>query len=163
MDAELLERLESEHRMVEQLFAELEEATEAEQQQPLVDQLEQALSKHMRVEESEVYPELAKIDGEMEEEAETEHQLGRDGLDKLRQMVGEPGFGAAVAMLKAGIEHHVEEEEGEVFPKLRRELGLADSSEATKSELYEQAKQAGIEGRSTMTKDELAASLSDPK
>lgn len=162
MDTALLERLENEHRLVEQLFAQLEEASEAEQQRPLVDELEAALSKHMQVEESEVYPALAEIDGEMEQEAETEHELGREGLSKLRALIGEPGFGAAVAMLKAGIGHHVEEEEeGEVFPKLRQELGLSGNGGPTKEALYEQAKQAGVEGRSTMSKDELAAAVNE--
>lgn len=154
MDATLLSRLESEHREVERIFAKLEEATEADDQKPLVAELEAALSAHMQVEESEVYPEVARIDGEMEKEAEIEHELGRDGLAKLKELIGRPGFGAAVAMLKAGIEHHVEDEEGKVFPKLREAMGMP-SSGATKEELYEQAKQADVEGRSSMTKDEL--------
>ena len=35
------------------------------------------------------------------------------------------------------------------------------SEDATKAELYEQAKEAGIAGRSTMSKDELKAALDD--
>ena len=76
-------------------------------------------------------------------------------MAKLHELVGQPGFGAAVAMLKAGIAHHVEEEETEVFPKLREALGYP-AADATKRDLYKQAQAAGIEGRSTMTKDELA-------
>jgi iron-sulfur cluster repair protein YtfE (RIC family) len=110
MDAALLEQLESEHRQVEQIFAELEKAEEESQQRPLVEQLAKALSTHMEVEETQVYPELARIDGEMEQEAETEHDLGREGIAKLQQLIGQPGFGAAVAMAQAGIAHHVEEE-----------------------------------------------------
>jgi hemerythrin superfamily protein len=158
MDAGLLEQLESEHRQVEELFARLEKAEAESEQRALVDQLVTSLTKHMQVEESEVYPEVYKLDAEMEQEAETEHQLGRDGLKKLQDLIGEPGFGAAVAMLEAGISHHVEEEEGEVFPKLREALGFPPV-DASKRDLYEQAKAAGIEGRSSMTKDELAAAL----
>lgn len=167
MDAALLAQLEQEHRQVEQIFAKLEKAEEESEQRPLVDQLEKALSTHMEVEETQVYPELAKLDGEMEQEAETEHDLGRESIAKLRQLIGQPGFGAAVAMCQAGISHHVEEEENEVFPKLRKELKLGGSNrsrsdaDATKDELYEQAKQAGIEGRSSMTKDELEKALQE--
>ena len=50
-----------------------------------------------------------------------------DGLDKLAQLDDEPGFGATVAMLKAGINHHVKEEEQEVFPQLKKELNTTAS------------------------------------
>ena len=158
MDAALLDQLESEHRQVEELFSKLEKADTETEQRPLVDQLVTALTRHMEIEESEVYPEVAKIDAEMEQEAENEHRLGREGMAALAEMIGEPGFGAAVAMLEAGISHHVEEEEGEVFPALREALGYP-AGDASKRELYKQAQVAGIEGRSTMTKDELAEAV----
>gem|GEM_PF-889255 len=174
MDAELLDELERQHRMVEDLLEQLEEAEEADEQRPLVDQLMTALSQHMEIEETQVYPELARLDPEMGEEAETEHRLAREGLQQMQQLIGQPGFGAAVAMVQAGIEHHVEEEEGEAFPKLRQELGLessgsgrstssgsASSDGPTKEELYERAKEAGIEGRSSMSKDELERALNE--
>ena len=167
MDAALLAQLESQHRAAEALLAKLEKATEAAQQRPLVERLVAAMAEHMETEERDVYPELEKIDGELAEEANVEHGLARDGLAKLQEMIGQPGFGAAVDMVKAGIAHHVEDEEEEAFPKLRKALGLASSSsnarktqsDATKAELYDEAKKAGVEGRSTMTKDELAKAV----
>src|SRR5829696_7399733 len=83
-------------------------------------------------------------------------------------------------MDKAGIGHHVEEEEQEAFPALRnscdedtvRQLGqelmqrkaqagtLADELEnASKDALLAMAEQVGIEGRSSMTKAELIEQL----
>lgn len=165
IDSALLDTLEQQHREVEDLLAQLKEADEADQQRPLVTQLTTALAEHMTTEENEVYPELARLDPEMGEEADVEHGLTRDGLAKLEELIGQPGFGAALAMCEAGISHHVEEEENEAFPKLRKELGLgrggssAGSDEPTKAELYEQAKEAGIEGRSQMSKDELAKAV----
>ena len=141
MDAALLDQLETEHRQVEELFSKLERAESDDEQRPLVEELVAALTRHMKIEETEVYPEVAKIDAEMEEEAENEHQLGRDGLATLDSMVGQPGFGAAVAMLKAGIGHHVEEEESEVFPALREALGYP-AGDASKR----RAVQAGASG-----------------
>ena len=81
----------------------------------------------MEIEESQVYPQLEQVDNEIAEEANVEHGLVQ-GLDKLQELIGMPGFGAAVDMLKAGIGHHVEEEETEVFPQLREKLGLGGGS-----------------------------------
>ena len=86
-----------------------------------------ALQLHMQIEESLVYPLVAqRVGKEEEEEAEIEHRLARDGLSQLSELVGEPGFGAAVAMVTAGIKHHVKEEETELFPALKAKLDRAE-------------------------------------
>lgn len=88
-----------------------------------VAKLDKALTMHMKIEESIIYPKVAELVGrEDAKEAEIEHGLVRDGLVVLGRLVDEPGFGAEVAMLTAGIRHHVQEEETEVFPELKRKL-----------------------------------------
>jgi hemerythrin-like domain-containing protein len=93
-----------------------------------------ALTQHMQIEEKLVYPLVDKYVGhEEEQEAETEHALAREGLAGIEELVDAPGFGAAVAMLTAGIKHHVKEEETEVFPRLKSKLDrdeLADLGDA---------------------------------
>jgi hemerythrin-like domain-containing protein len=87
------------------------------------DKLVAALRLHMEIEEKFVYPLVARNVGQEEErEAETEHRLARAGLAKMAELVDEGGFGAAVAMVTAGIKHHVKEEETEIFPKLKAKL-----------------------------------------
>jgi hemerythrin superfamily protein len=174
--------LEADHRQVEDLFAKIEEA-KGDARQPLIDELATALRAHMELEEKVVYPVMQPVTGEEAvEEANTEHELARKGLEEmLRLAPDEPGFGAAMDAVKAGIEHHVEEEEGEVFPKLRKdgsvleqiatpfmqtrvELGLPMDAQAlakasSKDELLAEAKSAGVEGASSMSKGELAEAL----
>jgi hemerythrin superfamily protein len=172
MDLNLLEELERQHRTVEELLTDLEAAEGADAQQALVAELGSALAEHMEIEETQVYPRVAELETELGEEAEVEHRLAREGVAKLESLLGQPGFGAAVAMLRAGIEHHVEEEEETVFPMLRQaergeqggggarsEGNGQEAGEQSKAELYERAKELNIEGRGSMSKEELARAV----
>lgn len=174
--------LEADHRSVEDLFDRIEQA-EGDDRTPLIEELRTSLSAHMQLEERALYPAMAPVTGEEAvEEGNTEHELARKALaDVVELGPDEPGFGAALEALKAGIEHHVEEEENEVFPKLRKdgdilakvatpimagrmELGLPMDADAlaaasTRDELLEEARNAGIEGTASMNKDELAEAL----
>jgi hemerythrin-like domain-containing protein len=184
----VLDQLVQEHRKAESLLEQLAQSEEGAQRNQLVGQLDDALRTHMAVEERFLYPVAERVvAAEDVEEAINEHDLARQGLDALSEYEDERGFGAAVEMVKAGIGHHVQEEESELFPKLRQrvpeELAKMDPEElerqarsggwprrngqrvrrgnadATKDELYARAKAAGISGRSRMTKDELEAAL----
>lgn len=116
--------LKADHREAAALLRQLSEskkpsATRRRTTQKLV----KALELHMEIEESLIYPLVAELIGEDEEhEAEIEHGLARDGLAKMVALVDESGFGAAVAMVTAGIKHHVKEEETEIFPELKARL-----------------------------------------
>jgi uncharacterized protein (UPF0216 family) len=175
--------LRADHRMVEQLIDEIDQA-DPSVRKPLIRQLAKALRAHMKIEEDLLYPVVAEVLGKAEAtEANTEHVLAREGLDKVMELgPGAPGFGAALDMLRTGIHHHVQDEEGEMFPQLldrldqprlarlgeemdraRGKLGLPTEvellKESSREELYEQAKRAGVPGRSSMSKEELAEAL----
>ena len=168
--------LKNDHRTVDAMLHELAESEQGPAREALVVRLTQALQLHMQFEEVEIYPLLQQLDGEMAREAEVEHRLARDGLAKMTELAAEPGFGAAVEMVMAGISHHVDEEEQEAFPKLQsscdeasiQRLGQAlvqrkaeagtladDLEQATKNVLSEMADDYGIDGRSSMTKAQL--------
>lgn len=115
--------LKADHREVEKLLDKLAESEEGIEREQMVDELVTKLSAHMDAEESIVYPPVrTEVGIEDEEEAEIEHGLAREGLEKVQQMVEMPGFGAAVEMLKGGISHHVEEEESQLLPELKEKL-----------------------------------------
>jgi hemerythrin-like domain-containing protein len=136
--------LQADHRRVEALFARIQ-ATDDGERDELVQQLLTGLRVHMELEEQHVYPLLGReVDADMAEEAEVEHQLARDGLSQLAELTpDEPGFDGALAMVVAGIEHHVVEEESEAFPRLAAELGpdrlaeLAQQLTSVRAELLE--------------------------
>ncbi len=115
----------SEHREAEELVERLEQSkTPGPRRTEIVDRLRGALVLHMAAEEKVFYPAVAGVVGDSQvEEANTEHNLLRDALRSLEEVIDQDGFGAAVEMLKAGMQHHVDEEEGEMFPTVRSRLG----------------------------------------
>jgi len=175
----------AQHREAEKLFEELEEA-EPEQRRALSTALAAKLEMHMELEEQIVYPAIRRlVEGSDRDVAEAgaEHELVRRGIEQLLALDADtPGFDGLIAMLKAGVLHHVEEEEKEVLPNLAEsatkhqleELArqcqerivraggrspAIDAEAATRDELYDRAREADIDGRSDMTKEELAAAL----
>jgi hemerythrin-like domain-containing protein len=115
--------LKKDHREAEALLRSLAASSPGARRRSALEKLDAALRLHMTIEERDVYPLVAKLVGKGDvEEADNEHDLARDGLDKLHELVDKPGFGAAVAMVTAGIKHHVKEEEHEMFPHLKKKL-----------------------------------------
>ena len=115
--------LKKDHREAEAMLKTLASSRPGARRRATVEKLVAALQLHMQIEESDVYPLVAEVvDEESAQEAEIEHQLARDALSQLQNLVDAPGFGAVVAMLTAGIKHHVKEEEQEIFPQLKRKI-----------------------------------------
>jgi iron-sulfur cluster repair protein YtfE (RIC family) len=122
--------LETDHRSVDRLFREYEALTEtagpSARRQP-VERMIRELSVHAAIEEQVLYPTVSEeIQGgvAMEAEAREEHQQAKETLRRLDQMdpVG-PDFDSSVRQLIRDVRHHVQEEEGEMFPMLRMALG----------------------------------------
>jgi len=115
--------LKRDHREAATVLRELADSKRGSKRRRLADKVAAALALHMQIEEELIYPLVAeRVGAEEEQEAETEHELARDGIAKMCELVDQPGFGAAVASVSAGIRHHVKEEETEVFPALKRKL-----------------------------------------
>lgn len=114
--------LEQDHRKVEALFADWQRTKDA----AVAEQICSELTVHATVEEQAVYPVLAQDvpQGEqLEEEAEQEHGDAKELIAKI-QRAGYSGPRVAELMeeLISGVNHHVEEEEGQIFPKLRQSI-----------------------------------------
>jgi hemerythrin-like domain-containing protein len=120
--------LKRDHREVEAMLKTLAASSRpTARRRQTVQKLVTALRLHMAIEERAVYPIVAsEIGSEEAKEAEIEHNLAREGLAEVQRLVEKPGFGAAVAMLTAGIKHHVKEEEHEMFPDLKKKLDRPD-------------------------------------
>lgn len=131
-----IDLLHRDHLEVQQLFHEFEDMHEAasqEEKQELVNRACMALKIHTEIEEKLFYPAVreALSDGLMLDEAEVEHKSAKDLIDQLERMdADDEKFDAVFTVLGEYIEHHVQEEEKEMFPKVRKtDLDLEDLGE----------------------------------
>ena len=122
--------IKADHREVEQLFREFEEAGDRayKTKQQLVSQIIQELEVHATIEEEIYYPAVeakAKKDGkELVAEAVEEHHVVKVLLGELATMSAEDdAFDAKVTVLMENVRHHVEEEEEEMLPQSEEILG----------------------------------------
>jgi hemerythrin superfamily protein len=122
--------IKADHRTVEQLFREFEEAGDRayKTKQQLVSQIIQELEVHATIEEEIYYPAVeakAKKDGkELVAEAVEEHHVVKVLLGELATMSAEDeSFDAKVTVLMENVRHHVEEEEEELLPQSQEILG----------------------------------------
>jgi hemerythrin superfamily protein len=123
MDA--FELLKQDHSKVSKLFSEIESASEGTKA-GLFSQLKAELDLHAHIEETILYPALENTEEarEITLEAYEEHKVVKDLLGELANSgaINEE-WDAKLTVLKENVEHHVEEEEGELFDKARKALG----------------------------------------
>jgi hypothetical protein len=112
--------LKEQHRNVKALFKKIEKATGAGQRRTLLDQLAADLKLHMQIEENVFYPAVKELETKKAEdmvlEAYEEHAVVKLVLAELPKIdLNDERFEAKMTVLQELIEHHVEEEEEEMF------------------------------------------------
>ncbi|HVF13686.1 MAG TPA: hemerythrin domain-containing protein [Acidimicrobiales bacterium] len=120
-----IELLTSDHRAVDQLFAQIGSQPEGVQKDDLVKLLTRDLSVHAAIEEQILYPVMRRSlsDGDAKvEEAIQEHQSVKETLAEIERLGSSPQRDQPLQTLMNNVRHHVEEEENEVFPELRGAL-----------------------------------------
>jgi iron-sulfur cluster repair protein YtfE (RIC family) len=127
--------LKQDHREAENLMMQLEEASgksNGEMYRPIFEKLKMALQMHMMVEEEIFYPAVKRADDLEDQvvEAYDEHAEVKALLTQMSELDPTTNeFQTALSTMKAGIEHHVAEEEGEMFPTAEEEFGVAKMEE----------------------------------
>ncbi len=117
--------LHHDHQEVAELFfqySELEESDLASKNK-IAKAIVQELFIHAKIEEEIVYPSVRKLDKDSEklmDEADTEHHLVKFILAELSEMkAGDDHFDSKICVLGELVNHHVQEEEKEIFEALR--------------------------------------------
>jgi hemerythrin superfamily protein len=110
--------LKKDHKKVSQLFKQIEAASGAAKKR-IFDQLKGELDIHAEVEERIFYPALENKEAsrDITLEAYEEHKVVKDLLAELAAASPSDEWDAKLTVLKENVEHHVEEEEGELFDK----------------------------------------------
>jgi hemerythrin superfamily protein len=140
----------ADHREVKALFKEYDKLVKAEadagERQVVAAQICVMLTAHATAEEELFYPAAREVLGDDEDlvdEADVEHASAKELIAQIEAgSPDDPLYDARVKVLGEYIDHHVKEEEGEMFPKIRKsELDLDAMGEeiaARKAELMGQ-------------------------
>jgi iron-sulfur cluster repair protein YtfE (RIC family) len=124
-DNDALSLLKSDHAEVKKLFKEIEAE---EDQEAIFDQIKGALEVHATIEEEIFYPAVKKARSEEVKdevrEAYEEHKQVKTLLAAIAEISpDDESYSAKIKVLKEDVEHHIKEEEGEMFPDARKYLG----------------------------------------
>ena len=122
----IIEMLKQDHQKAAAMMDQIESAGGEPSVKATFNQLKQALTLHTQIEETIFYPALRNNDETSDQISESfdEHQEVKDLLADLSGLqAGNKEFMSLMADLRASVEHHVEEEENELFPKAQEILG----------------------------------------
>ncbi len=183
-----LDLLIADHNRFRGIFSRFRDAHEADdvaEMASLASRLFRDLEIHTSIEEEVFYPaihDLSEEIGETVDEGLQEHHVADVLVAEMKAL--QPGVDdwvAKMSVLIESVEHHIDEEEQELFPSVRsateatfrEDLGqrmdakratmgfptVEEREQLTVEELQELAREQEIAGRSTMTKQDLAAAV----
>jgi len=138
--------LRADHQKVTELFEAFEKSRIETKKRSIAEQICKELSIHATIEEEIFYPaaKAALEDTEMVPEALVEHDGVKKLIAEIENSEGGEMFNARVKVLSELVKHHVKEEQGELFPAVKKtdvdlnELGAQLA--ARKAELLEEFK-----------------------
>lgn len=146
-----LTMLEQDHRQVQKMFKQFEKLDRADETacRELVETACQALETHTTLEEEIFYPAVREAIEETDvmDEAEVEHDSAKSLIEQLHELEpSDPRYAAVFTVLGEYVNHHIEEEEKEMFKQAKRaKLDMEALGEQMKSRKMELEGGAGDE------------------
>src|SRR5688572_30396837 len=127
--AAAIEMLKEDHAKVKKAFKEFEtmDREDAEACRQIVQTVCEDLKVHTTLEEEIFYPAVREAieDEDIMNEASVEHETAKMLIEQLENMEpDDPNYFATFTVLGEYVMHHVEEEEGEMFPQAKKAKGL---------------------------------------
>ena len=143
----LLELLKADHVEAKALLVEILDAQDAKARKKLFGKFAEALTAHSRAEEKVLYARLKKDDDGKDEALEgfVEHQVADRLIDDLKKEanVESDEWSARCTVLQEALEHHIEEEQSEMF-KTARQLFDAKALEKMGEEFLAEKARHGV-------------------
>jgi hemerythrin-like domain-containing protein len=120
-----LKLLTDDHNKVKKMFKEFEKLHKKgeEGKEELAQQICKELTIHTQLEEELFYPAAREAidDDDLMNEAAVEHQAAKDLIKRIQSTKSsDPNYDALVTVLGEYVNHHVEEEQNEIFPKVEK-------------------------------------------
>ena len=123
-----IELLTADHKEVKSLFKQYDKLVASdgieEEKQALAEQICKTLTVHATIEEELFYPaarEALGEDADLVDEADIEHATAKELIAQIEgSSPADDHFDARVKVLGEYIDHHVKEEEGEMFPRAKK-------------------------------------------
>jgi hemerythrin superfamily protein len=142
-----IDLLESQHREVEKLFKKIEKTSSGEEKLRLFEEIADKLAIHAAIEEHHFYPAVKeKRTKDILLESLEEHlTIKRTLADLLKLDVGDEQFDPKIKVLKEEVQHHVGEEEKDLFPKVKKLLS-ADELDSLEQEMVAEQDELEEEG-----------------
>ncbi len=134
VEMDIMQVLHRDHIKVDELFFQFAKSEDDSEKKSIVDQIILELGLHAKAEEEVVYSKIRDGEEEVEsmmDEADTEHHVVKFLLAELGEMKpSDDYYDSKVTVLCELVKHHVEEEEKEIFEKLKdSELDLVKMGE----------------------------------
>jgi hemerythrin-like domain-containing protein len=143
--ADAIAMLKADHQRVRDLFAQYEATSNPETKRTLAEQVFTELETHAQLEENIFYPAVNEGTDEgpdLVKESVQEHQTMKHLIQELQGMAHDTdAFDAKFQELLDNVEHHVAEEEAEMFPLAEQELSedldeMMDEMQEMKADLH---------------------------
>lgn len=125
---EATQLLRKQHAEVKALFGKFKSAKADDQRRELFEQIADALAAHCVIEEKLFYPSVyvGPLQDQLHEAVEEHLAAKRVIADLLDLEPEDEQFDAKMTVLQEEIEHHVKEEEGELFPQVKKSFAAAE-------------------------------------
>jgi hemerythrin superfamily protein len=120
--ADAIKLLKDDHKEVKTYFKQYETLEDEAEKEALAEKICKALTVHAQIEEEIFYPAAREAidDDDLLDEAEVEHASAKQLIAEIQAMqASDRLFDAKVTVLGEYIDHHVKEEENEMFPESR--------------------------------------------